>query len=106
VLHWSMLANPGTSTLLKSGVTPHSYCSHSAEVHAGGFLAWLEVLSVIGAARGAVIALDKLMPGYRRFVLVHSTVFHDTHVYLNQVTKDHQLLDTAQRLFPICGQVP
>jgi hypothetical protein len=27
----------------------------------GGFLAWLEVLSVIGAARGAVVALNRLM---------------------------------------------
>jgi len=28
----------------------------------GGFLAWLEVLSVIGAARDAVVALENLMP--------------------------------------------
>ena len=31
-----------------------------------GFLAWLEVLSVIGAARDAVIALEKLMPWLRK----------------------------------------
>ena len=37
-----------------------------------GFLAWLEVLSVIGAARDAVIALEKLMPWLQevRFSLV------------------------------------
>ena len=34
-----------------------------------GFLAWLEVLSVIGAARGAVIALDKLMSWLREVCL-------------------------------------
>jgi len=40
-----------------------------------GFLAWLEVLSVIGAARDAVIALEKLMPWLREvcFGLIYHT---------------------------------
>ena len=35
-----------------------------------GFLAWLEVLSVIGAAREAVVALEKLIPWLREVCLI------------------------------------
>jgi hypothetical protein len=36
------------------------------------FLAWLEVLSVIGAARDAIIALEKLMPWLQEVCLAYS----------------------------------
>ena len=47
----------------------------------GGFLAWLEVLSVIGAARDAVVALEKLMPWLQEVCfLVYSPAPHNAHV--------------------------
>ncbi|KAF9647149.1 hypothetical protein BDM02DRAFT_2810825 [Thelephora ganbajun] len=45
-----------------------------------GFLAWLEVLSAIGAARDAIVALENLIP------------------WLQEV-RDHQLLNTARDYF-------
>jgi len=45
------------------------------------FLAWLEVLSVTGAARGAVIALENLMPWLREVCLPYYTPSHDTHTH-------------------------
>jgi len=46
-----------------------------------GFLGWLEVLSVIGAARDAIIALEKLMPWLQEVCFCLPTASHDTHVY-------------------------
>jgi len=46
------------------------------------FLAWLEVLSVTGAARNAVVALEKLMFWLQEVCLDHSTVSHHAHKYV------------------------
>ena len=45
------------------------------------FLAWLEVLSVMGATRDAIFALEKLMPWIWEVCLVSPTVSHVTHVH-------------------------
>ena len=47
-----------------------------------GFLAWLEVLSVIGAAREAVTALENLMLWLQEVCPIHSGISHNTHVHL------------------------
>ena len=64
------------------------------------FLAWLEVLSVIGAAEDAVIALEKLMLWLQEVCsgFLHY-LSHDDHVYSNQVAMDHQLFNTARDYF-------
>jgi len=61
-----------------------------------GFLAWLEVLSVIGAARDAIIALENLVVWLQevRFGLL-SCISRYSHTP-SQVARDHQLLDTAR----------
>jgi hypothetical protein len=72
-----------------------SWCNHLIEVRGDittiipalhgflqeRFLVWLEVLSVIGAARDAVIALEKLVPWLLEVCFYLSTMFHDTHVH-------------------------
>ena len=47
----------------------------------GNFLAWLEVVSVLGAARGAVIALEKLMSWLQEVCLVFFAVGPYTKIY-------------------------
>jgi len=47
----------------------------------GKFLAWLEVLSVTGAAREAVIALENLMPWLHAVRLTRPTIHRDTHAH-------------------------
>jgi WD40 repeat protein len=68
-----------------------------------GFLAWLEVLSVIGATRDAVVALERLMHWLQEVCFVPLSNTHITILTLmripNQVTKDDQLLDTARDYF-------
>ena len=64
------------------------------------FLAWLEVLSVIGAARDAVVALEKLMPWLRevRFRSPPRCLMILT-CDIIQAAMEHRLLDTARDYF-------
>ena len=48
------------------------------------FLAWLEVVSVLGAARGAVIALEQLMSWLQKVCLVLSAVRPYAKIYHKQ----------------------
>jgi hypothetical protein len=62
----------------------------------GKFLAWLEVVSVLGAARGAVVALEKLMSWLQEVCLVFFAAGPYTKIYHNQVAQDKELLDIAR----------
>jgi len=63
------------------------------------FLAWLEVISVTGAARNAVVALEKLMLWLQEVCLDHSTGPLMLIYILDQVAKDYQLLNIARDYF-------
>jgi len=68
------------------------------------FLAWLEVLSVIGAARDAIIALEDLITWLQEVSCISTPpdlIIREimlTHAP-NQVARDHQLLETARDCF-------
>jgi hypothetical protein len=46
-----------------------------------GFLAWLEVLSVIKATRDAIVALENLVPWLQEVCLFYSATSQDTHAH-------------------------
>ena len=64
-----------------------------------GFLAWLEVLSVIGAVRDAVIALEKLVRWLQEVCFGSLCRISWCSHTPNQVAKDNQLLYTARDYF-------
>jgi len=63
------------------------------------FLAWLEVVSVLGAVRGAVVGLEKLVPWLQEvcFGLPHKITYH-SHT-TKQVDGCGELLDTTRDFF-------
>ena len=63
------------------------------------FLAWLEVVSVLGAVRGAVAGLEELMPWIQKVCFGCLCSAPNTKVPWNQVTRDEQLLDIAKDCF-------
>ena len=65
------------------------------------FLAWLEIASALGAARGAVVALEKLIPWLQEvcFGSLHSTINANRYYDITQVARDNQLLDMARDYF-------
>ena len=66
------------------------------------FLAWLEVLSVIGATRDAVIALEKLRPWLQEVGFFDPpTVFHGTHVQHKLGSSGAGISRHCRRLFSI-----
>jgi len=96
-----------------------SWCSHLVEAKGDvttivsalrsflqeGFLAWLEVLSVIGAARDAVIALEKLMTWLRQVCLVHSTASYCAHAHTVLGWYRSSTFPHRERLLPICDNL-
>ena len=63
------------------------------------FLAWLEVLSVLGDVGGAAVGLEKLMTWLQEVCLCAPYHFIRCSYSINQVSKDNQLLSTARDCF-------
>ena len=67
------------------------------------FLAWLEVLSVTGAAREAVIALEILMPWLHEVRLTSHTIRRDTHAHSKSGGQGSSTSRRRKRLLSICN---
>ena len=63
------------------------------------FLAWLEVLSVLGTTRGGVVALERVILWLQKVCFGHSIVLGDTHTRMDQVARNEELLDVARDYF-------
>ena len=63
------------------------------------FLAWLEVVSVLGAARGAVTALERLAPWLQEVCFTHLQYCLILIHAMNQADRNEELLDTARDCF-------
>jgi len=63
------------------------------------FLAWLEVLSVLGTMRGGVVALERVILWLQKVCFGHSAVLGDTHTYVGQVPGNEELFDIARDYF-------
>jgi len=66
-----------------------------------GFLGWLEVLSVIGAARDAIVALEKLMSWLQEVCFCLPAASHDTHVHFESGGQGLSASQHCKGLFPI-----
>ena len=60
------------------------------------FLVWLEVISVLGATRGAITALEKLMSWLQEVRFGPSTTLFNTNACINKVARDEDLLATTR----------
>ena len=69
------------------------------------FLSWLEVLSVSGAVRDAVVALEKLIPWLQEVCLFQSTMFNDINMYPVLGGQRSSTPSHCKGLLPICGQL-
>ena len=63
------------------------------------FLAWLEVVSVLGDTRGAVTALERLVPWLQEVCFCLSTAYLILIHVTNQASGAEELLDTARDCF-------
>jgi len=68
------------------------------------FLAWLEVVSAIGASGGAVITLENLMPWLEEVCLWPSLYHHPTITYHESGCQRQAAPRHCRRLFSICDQ--
>jgi len=62
------------------------------------FLAWLEVVSALGATRGAVTAVEQLIPWLQEVCFGLPSAFHSADA-INQVARDEELLKVAMDYF-------
>jgi len=69
------------------------------------FLAWLEVVSVLGAARGAIATLEQLVPWLQEVCFCLPTTSPDTNTYDESGCPEWGASHHYQRLFPFCDQV-
>jgi len=68
------------------------------------FLAWLEVVSAIGAVGGAVVALESLMSWLREVCFCPFLYHHPTITYHGSGCQKRAASQHRQRLFSICDQ--
>jgi len=69
------------------------------------FLAWLEVVSVVGAVRGAVAGLEELMPWLQEVCFLLSPYHHPVMIYHASGCQGRGASRHRQRLFRVCDQV-
>ena len=69
------------------------------------YLAWLEVVSAIGATRGAVVALENLMPWLQKVCFWSSLYHHPAVTRREPGCQGHAASQYCKRLFSICDQV-
>jgi hypothetical protein len=68
------------------------------------FLAWLEVVSAIGAVGGAVVGLEKLMPWLQEVCFLPSLYRHTPITHHESGCRGRAASRHCQRLFSICSQ--
>jgi hypothetical protein len=69
------------------------------------FLAWLEVVSALGVTRGAIFALEQLMPWLQEVCFGLSAALSDANICNKSGCQGQGALQSFWRLFQFCDQV-
>ena len=69
------------------------------------FLAWLEVISTVGAVGGAVVGLEKLMPWLQEVRFWPFLYHHPTITYGKSGCQERSASRHHQRLFAVCDEI-
>ena len=93
------------SHLTEAGGDIAGVTSHLRTFLKKNFLAWLEVLSVLGDVGGAAIGLEKLMTWLQEVCFCAPTTSSDAHLTCFQGRQGRQASEHRQRLFPFCDKL-